>query len=434
MEENHAAQTQEKKISVLNIPAFWRAQKTDWKVTVVRTSLERLGYQMIYPYLSVFIIALGAEATQLGAFTSAGMILAGLLGPLTGHLIDTKGPKIVYLVGIALLFTSYILYGSSAVWPIAAVATIVYYIGQGVGSHSCATICGNCLRNKDRAKGMLICESLAAGVLGMIGPAFSGWVLVNIMHAGETPGAADIRPLFFLSGTITLTSFLVVAFKLSKTKPAFRVRNKHANVLRDAVLLLKSDKITVKWLIIAAIQGLPNGMILPYVQLYAAEVKHADAATLAGIVTATALTSVLFGYPFGVLSDKIGHKRILFITTPLLMAANVLLLFADTPFLLILVGVLLGFFQIGSALSGTVSRELVPARIMGRWTGVNKLVTSLVSALMAAVSGAIYYYVGPHFVFIIYVAAEALIRLPLLATLPETLRYKPDESKFQSIE
>lgn len=433
METNNTAQAPEKKISVLNIPAFWKAQKTDWKVTVIRTSLERLGYQMIYPYLSIFIIALGAETTQLGAFTSAGMILAGLLGPLTGHLIDTKGPKVVYLVGIALLFASYMLYGSSLIWPMAAVATIVYYIGQGVGSHSCATICGNCLHNQDRAKGMLICESLAAGILGMIGPAFSGWVLVHMMHASETPGAADIRPLFFISGTITLTSFFVVFFKLSKAKPASCAEKRRTNVFRDAALLLKSDKNTVKWLIIAAIQGLPNGMVLPYVQIYAAEVKHADSTTLAAIVTATALTSVLFGYPFGALSDKIGHKRILFITTPLLMAANVLLLFANSSIMLIAVGILLGFFQIGSALSGTVSRELVPARIMGRWTGVNKLVTSLASALMAAVSGAIYYYVGPQYVFIIYVAAEALIRLPLLATMPETLHYKPDESKFSSI-
>jgi hypothetical protein len=44
---------------------FWKRQDRDWKVTVARTSLERLGYQMIFPYLSIYIIALGATKTQL---------------------------------------------------------------------------------------------------------------------------------------------------------------------------------------------------------------------------------------------------------------------------------------------------------------------------------------------------------------------------------
>ena len=52
----------QKKESVLNIPAFWRAQNRDWKTTVVRTSLERLGYKMILPYLTLYIVLLGATA------------------------------------------------------------------------------------------------------------------------------------------------------------------------------------------------------------------------------------------------------------------------------------------------------------------------------------------------------------------------------------
>jgi hypothetical protein len=39
--------------------AFLRRQQRDWGVTVVRTSLDRLAYQMVFPYLSVYIVALG---------------------------------------------------------------------------------------------------------------------------------------------------------------------------------------------------------------------------------------------------------------------------------------------------------------------------------------------------------------------------------------
>jgi len=73
---------------LLSIPSFWKRQQHDWKITVLRSSLERFGYQMIYPFLSIFIVALGANKSNLGLITSIGMIISGLLGPFTGHLID----------------------------------------------------------------------------------------------------------------------------------------------------------------------------------------------------------------------------------------------------------------------------------------------------------------------------------------------------------
>ena len=78
---------------ILDIPNFWKNQASDWKITVLRTSLERLGYQIILPYLSIYIIALGATKTQLGTITSLGMLMSGLLAPFAGGFIDRNGPK-----------------------------------------------------------------------------------------------------------------------------------------------------------------------------------------------------------------------------------------------------------------------------------------------------------------------------------------------------
>jgi len=63
---------------------FLKRQQRDWKITVIRTSLDRLAYQTIFPYLSIYIVALGATATQLGLVNSIGMIVGGIVGPLTG--------------------------------------------------------------------------------------------------------------------------------------------------------------------------------------------------------------------------------------------------------------------------------------------------------------------------------------------------------------
>ena len=167
--------TQNQTTTALNIPAFWKAQRKDWRITVIRTSLERLGYKIILPYLTIYIILLGATKTQLGFVTSLGLIASGLIGPYIGQVIDRHGPKKVYIVGILILAGGYLAFASAPVWQVAALGMFLHQLGGGVGGQSCATICGNCLANCDRAKGMLVCESLAAGVLGMVGPMISGW-------------------------------------------------------------------------------------------------------------------------------------------------------------------------------------------------------------------------------------------------------------------
>ena len=78
-------ETSTKKGSDLNIWAFWKAQKPAWRVTVVRTSLERFGYKLVLPYLSLYVILMGATKTQLGLVTSLGLITAGLIGPWLGQ-------------------------------------------------------------------------------------------------------------------------------------------------------------------------------------------------------------------------------------------------------------------------------------------------------------------------------------------------------------
>ncbi len=411
---------------LFGIPAFWKKQQRDWKVTVIRSSMERLGYQMIYPYLSIYIIALGADKTELGLITSLAMILVGLMGPYTGRLIDRAGPKPVYLSGIVLLMFAYLTYALAPSWQVCALAMILYYLGQGISGHSCSTICGNCLVNTDRAKGMLICESLAAGLLGMVGPMLSAWVLVHIIGvSGPEASANEIRPLFYIPVFITILSFILIAALLSKRKWASR-NSFSAHIIKDGIAILKNNRNAQKSLVIGALTQLPIGMVLPYCQVFAQEVKGADMTTLATMVTAAALTSVLFGYPIGVLADKIGRKKVLYITIPLFWLSNILLVLAPSPTVLILAGVLQGFYYIGTPLAATIQRELVSREVMGRWLGINKLVVSVFGAGMALLSGIIYDGLGPQYVFLIFVAVDLLVRFPLLIRMPETLHYKAE--------
>ena len=428
-------ETTQNQAAAVNIPAFWKAQQKDWRITVIRTSLERLGYKIILPYLTLYIVLLGATKTQLGLVTSLGLIASGLIGPYIGQVIDRHGPKKVYIVGILILAGGYLAFASAPVWQVAALGMFLHQLGGGVGGQSCATICGNCLANCDRAKGMLVCESLAAGVLGMVGPMISGWFLVNIMGVKDTPTDPNsIRPLFLITLVITIISLLVVVFKLSFSRWTTSNSAVKRNVFKDAVAILKADKNCVKWIFMAIVGNMPVAMVVPYVQIFVAETKNASVTTLSGMVTATALTSVVCGYFFGILGDRFGRKKILSLTIGLYLVGLVLLVTTKSPFMLLTVGILQGFQEIGGPLAASIQNELVTHKVMGRWVGVVRFFSSMFSALMAALAGIIYDQLGGQWIFILYIACEICIRLPLLFSLPETLHHKVDEEAFASLD
>ena len=421
---NEKTQQKESLLQMLvGIPQFWRAQQKDWKVTVLRTSLERLGSQIIYPYLSLYIIALGATKSQLGTITALGMLMSGLLGPYIGRFIDRNGAKTIYCLGITMLLCSYLTYAFAPVWQVCVVAMMIYYFGQGASNQSCSTICGNCLKTCDRARGMLVCESLAAGFLGMIGPILSVFLLVNVIGADrENPDASQLRWLFFVSASFTLLSLIVVILKLENRRWATKGTGRGA--LAQGFEILKTNRNARKWILISAVSNVPNAMVLPYVQVFAEEIKGADLALLGYMAMGTALTSTLFGYPVGALADRFGRKKVLLGTMALFWSSNILLILAPSPAVLLVAGILQGFFHISSPLSGAIQRELVNQDVMGTWIGVNKFTNSIFSAIMAVVAGILYDYVGPQWCFLIFIGLDLGIRVPLLISIPETLNKK----------
>ena len=419
----------------MNIFAFWKAQQSAWKVTVYRTSMERLGYKAVLPYLSLFIILMGATKAQIGYVTSLGTLMAAIMAPFLGSYIDKHGPKKMYLMGIAILMGGYLALWRAPVWQVAALGMFLHTMGATLGGQSCSNICGNCLESCDRAKGMLVCETFAAGALGMIGPSFAGWFLVNIMNVEGTPTDPDsIRPLFLFCLILTLLSLLLIIFKLDVShlgsKGGAKVKR---NAVKDAIAMMKADKNCTKWIIMTCVNRLPTAIVIPYLQLYAAEVKGASAGELAAMTTATALTAVTCGYFVGILADKFGRKPVMAVSILLYISGLVALLMSKGSSMLFFVGLMAGFQEIGMVVSGSVQHELVPGWARGRWAGANSMIGSMVAAIMAAAAGIIYDTFGPHWLFIIYIAAEVCIRLPLLVSLPETLRYKVNEENFQSL-
>jgi MFS family permease len=394
--------------------AFLARQQRDWRVTVARTSLDRLAFQVVFPYLSVYIVALGASATELGLVNSLGLVAAGLVSPFIGWLIDRRGPRSFYLLGIGLLAVSYLTYAVAQNWPMAILAMIAYWLGYSISGHSCATICGNCLVNRDRATAMMVCETVGAGILGIVGPLVGALIVAS----SGTVDADAIRPLFVIGLAITMVTFVIVATQLSPQRWSSGFgRGALFGDLREVM----GGRHLRRWLVIAGIGQLPVGMVFAFSQVYAHEVKGADALVLGAMAAATAVVSIVLAIPLGRLADRIGRKKVLYLTIPLFCLSSIVLVWAPGPWALVLAGGLQAFFYLGGPIQAAMERELVPASQMGRWIGIARVVRLLMGAAMALVAGLIWDGVGPAYVFLAYVAIDLLVRVPLLASMGDTL-------------
>jgi len=396
--------------------SFLDRQQRDWKVTVVRASLSRFLYQMVFPYQSIYTVALGATATQLGIVNSAGMGVASLMSPLTGSLIDRFGVKTIYLIGIGFLFMSYLTYGVAQNWTVIIIAMMAYWLGHTTSVHGCLTVCGNSLANEDRATAMTFCETLTAGLLGLVGPMF-GALLVTTFGGVSASG---IRPLFFLCFVGTAAAFLLILTQLSnrrwerpgQTEPAF---------FSDLSAVFKQGRNLKRWLVVSSVSYLPMSMVLPFSQVFAHEVKGADQYILGAMVTGFALTPLVCGIPLGRLADKIGRKKVLYLIAPAFWASNLMLIWTPSPEFLIATGVLQGFFHICTILTAAMSVELVPPEQMGKWLGIMRFFRLSFGTCSAFVAGIIWDNIGPQYVFLTVIGLDLLVRIPLLIGMPETL-------------
>ena len=151
-------------------------------------------------------------------------------------------------------------------------------------------------------------------------------------------------------------------------------------------------------------------------------------------MTGSALASIVFAIPLGQLADRVGRKRILYLTMPLFWLSNLMLIGSTTPAFLLIAGILQGFYHIGAPIAAAMERELVPPEHMGRWLGIVRFSRMLLNALFAVLSGIIWDKIGPQYVFLAFIGLDLIVRTPLLIRMPETLRLRvgreiPESSK-----
>jgi MFS family permease len=360
---------------------------------------------------------LGATSLELGTINSIGNGISALISTPIGWLMDRYGLKRLYLLGMVLMAGSALVYALAAGWQAIIAAIILFSISTRFIGTGCSVICADSVKNKDRVTAQNICVTTAS-LLAMLAPLVAAR-LVTIFGGLNVEG---IRPLYVIRFVGYLFVFLFLAAQIRDLKSATEAETDNSlGFVNDFKQLFGGRGPLKRWLIIASLTWFPMAMTAPFLQLFAHQAKEADQYLLGVMATATVLTQVVFGIPLGRLADKIGRKKVIYLLAPLWYASNLLLVYSFNSFTLILAGALQTFYFVSSGVTNAMTLELVPVKQMGKWSGLVGLFRGLVTIPAPILGGLIWEHLSPVYVFLIPIGVDFLLKLPLLATIPETL-------------
>jgi MFS family permease len=402
---------------------FTLRQSRNWKTMLIRRSLQAVGMNLSEQYNLIYATALGANPVQLGSLQSAGNAMGALISPPAGWLIDNYSLKKVFLLGTVMLAVSAALYFVAPHWAYLYGAIILYYMGMRVTCTCCTVTCATELANEERATGRGLCRTVSS-VVALVAPMLGAWV-VAISGGINVTG---LRPLYAVQVVIyaLLFGFLIAMF----LDPAVAKRPREGwHVFADFVDVFRRGHDVTKVMFMIALIELPWCMVSPFMPLFAHQFKGADEFVLGGIATATRVAPLLVAIPLGRLADRHGRKKLLFLLAPLSNAANLCLIFAPGRNMLLLSGLLFGLNSISTGIAAAMAAEIVPKGQMGRWIGMISLMRGLISIPAPLIAGLIWDQIGPEYVFIAATLIDLVVRLPLLASIRETLHLDMENCK-----
>ena len=397
---------------------FFRRQKQPFKVNMFRAALQYFLITLVVYYQSIYVTTLGATPVQVGLAVGIGGLAGAAIALPAGLLADRYGVKSMFLVGTVAMALGAIVLGSVSSWIEAVPGLFMSILGMTLTETACPLVCGGCLTNKERGTGMQLCDTFAS-IPRLFAPA-TGALVVTYFGGMSANG---IRPLYFaqflgFSGILLFTYWKFTnPFETGHTKNKLSPLESYSEVFRRGRMLKR-------WIAYRALSSFAAviGFQAGFVALYANLVKHADQYVIGIMGSAFMILPITLSVVLGRLADTFGRRKILFVTIPIYCLSLALLVLSPDSNTLILSSLIQGVLLVNLTTEETISVELVPVNLLGRWSGLLSLTRGVIGVIAPVVAGQLWGITGPSSLFIFLIMVE-LALLPLLAGMPETLKH-----------
>lgn len=395
---------------------FIRGQRRPFKVNMARASANTFLQRLTRQYRSIYILRLGATPFQLGLVDSIGGIAGTAIALPTGWLADRHGIRKMFLFATPLIALSSLLLAMASDWTATIPAVFVALLATQLLSTACPMVCGSYLKNEERATGKQLCDTLSA-IPGLAAP----MVAAALISRFGGLNAEGIRPLYLLQAAGFL-AVLVFTYKFYFDTLEKQSSLIPSDFLKDVGKVFKRGVAVKRWIVYIFLSSTTMYLSTTYLSAFVTEVKLGDEFVVASITTASLVLPLVLALLLGRLADTFGRKRVLYVTIPLYCTSILLLVYAQNTVMLLVSGVLQGFYLLSAVTQGAITAELVPVSLLGRWYGVLNLFRGVASVTAPIIGGFIWSTIGPNFVFFLMVSTETLKMIILWLTVPETLR------------
>lgn len=307
------------KPSPLSTDKIWTR---DFVLICVANFFIFLGFQMTLPTIPLFVTHLGGSERLIGVVVGIFTFSALLLRPLAGKLLESKGRRFVFLVGLIIYVISVGSFGFMGSMVFLFAMRIVQGAGWGFSSTASGTIATDLIPAKRRGEGMGY-YSLSGNLALAMGPSL-GLLLV---------GAVSFKVLFLISAGLGLAAFLIAT--------ALRYTEVEKGAVKTTTIKFDFyEKTALPPSILLLFITVTFGGIATFLPLYAAQ-KGVSGIQWYFLIYALSLMSTrLFA---GKLYDKHGHKFVFIPSVFLMIIAMLLLAWLPSNTVLYIAAICYGF-------------------------------------------------------------------------------------------
>jgi MFS family permease len=356
--------------------------------------------EMIYPLVPLFLsTVLGAPVAVIGVIEGIAETTASLLKWITGGLSDRLGKRKPFvLAGYGLAAVSKPLLALAFAWPVVLGARVMDRFGKGVrGSARDALLADSTTPEvRGRAYGFHRSGDSIGAVLGPLAAVF---ILAYLHDSFRTAFL-----IAFIPGVLSTLLILAVREPAAERKPGPLFQWKQSG----------TSSRPLRWFLLATfVFGIGNSsdmfLILRANQLGAGNV------TAVLMFACCNVLSVLSSFPAGIVSDRLGRKRVLI--SGFLLFAGVYLGFGMAGNLRIL-WVLFAVYGVYQGLTDGITKalivDLVPQSERGAALGLQATVLGMCTLPASLIAGFLWQYRGPAAAFL-YGSGTALTATAILA-------------------
>jgi len=404
---------------LLWVARFVGRQERAFKANMLRASLQNFAEELARQFQSVYIYGLGASASELGAVNSVRGIASAATSLLTGLVADRYGLRVAFAAAMLFMVLGSLMLAAASSWIVAAPALLVFYLGLTMSITACPVVCGAALRDEERATGRGICDTVTA-LPRLVSPLIAAQLIARFGGLNVD----GIRPLYYVQAATLFAALLVVllVFEEPSRRRLVKPAGRRPSPLESVAAVFTRGTAAGRWVAVDSLSKVPQYVASNiYVPLYAAKIKGADQFTLGLMASAAALTPIIFSVPMGRLADSAGRKKAMYLATSIYVASLLLLVYANSPAMLVLSAFLQGFSEIASVIRGAMTAELFPVYLLGSAYGTLGLFRGLTSLIAPIMGGLIWDHLGPEHVFT-FVVSTQLANIAILITVPETRR------------